>query len=459
VIPTPVWKVSYRLDLSQENPFLQGWAIVDNDSDTDWNNVELSLVTGRPVSFIQNLYPPYRVARPVVPLSIAGVAAARTHASGGIMQDDMRDGSSQIRESSMRVQAEMAFADERAYATSAPQPSPASGNVTRGNVDTAEGRAAGEQFSFTVRNPVTIARQHSAMLPLIEGSVQVERTLVFSGVNAVTGRTINPSVSAELTNNTGMKLPAGPVTVFDGGTYAGDALLDFFPEGDRRLISYGEDLSVSGSIRVSTRQNITAVTIQRGVMTISRKQIYERVYSFRNASNATKRLIVEHPVTAGTHLVTPASYAERTDSLYRFTLNLPHGETSFTVTEELPLSQTISLSQINLNTLVSYAGNGEIPENVRAFLQRAIELKRIADDARQVVVNLQNNRRRLVEDQDRTRRNLEAAGSQTEAGQDFLRRLIAQENDIDALDIQIASAEQSAQSAQNQYESALWELL
>ncbi|MDR3147052.1 MAG: DUF4139 domain-containing protein, partial [Treponema sp.] len=54
VIPAPVWKVSYRLDLQAEKPLLQGWAIVDNDGDTDWTDVELSLVTGRPVSFAQN---------------------------------------------------------------------------------------------------------------------------------------------------------------------------------------------------------------------------------------------------------------------------------------------------------------------------------------------------------------------------------------------------------------------
>ncbi|MDR2636122.1 MAG: DUF4139 domain-containing protein, partial [Campylobacteraceae bacterium] len=48
VIPAPVWKSTYRLDLSGKNPFLQGWAIVDNAGDSDWKNVELSLIVGRP---------------------------------------------------------------------------------------------------------------------------------------------------------------------------------------------------------------------------------------------------------------------------------------------------------------------------------------------------------------------------------------------------------------------------
>jgi hypothetical protein len=86
VIPSPVWKVSYRLDLPASSPanpqaeaLFQGWAIVDNDGGADWKEVELSLAAGRPASFIQNLYPPYYVNRPVMPLAIAGAAAAETY--------------------------------------------------------------------------------------------------------------------------------------------------------------------------------------------------------------------------------------------------------------------------------------------------------------------------------------------------------------------------------------------
>jgi hypothetical protein len=70
------------LDLGRETPLLQGWAIVDNDGNNDWNDVELSLVTGRPVSFIQNLYAPYHTQKPELPLAIANFAEARSYESG-----------------------------------------------------------------------------------------------------------------------------------------------------------------------------------------------------------------------------------------------------------------------------------------------------------------------------------------------------------------------------------------
>jgi len=69
VVSTPIWKTSYRLLLNadpKEKPSLQGWAIVENQTDNDWNNVQLSLVSGRPISFVEDLYQPLYVPRPVV---------------------------------------------------------------------------------------------------------------------------------------------------------------------------------------------------------------------------------------------------------------------------------------------------------------------------------------------------------------------------------------------------------
>src|SRR5579864_1778022 len=68
-IPTPVWKSSYRLVFNDKTePTLEGWAIIDNTTGEDWTNVLLSVVSGRPVSFISKLYEPKYVARQTVEL-------------------------------------------------------------------------------------------------------------------------------------------------------------------------------------------------------------------------------------------------------------------------------------------------------------------------------------------------------------------------------------------------------
>jgi hypothetical protein len=451
VIPAPVWKVSYRLDLNQEKPLLQGWAIVDNDGDTDWTDVELSLITGRQVSFVQELYAPYYLPRPTVPLAIAGIAEARSYDSGW-------GGSQSYADDTM---AELASAPQaKALRRPAPEaPAPVYGarqNSSASAAETPRGQAAGDQFEFTFKNPVTLERQRSALFPLVEGTLEVKKTLVFNGTQAARGGQSHPAISAELTNTTGMRLPAGPITVFDGGVYAGDALIDFCSEGEKRLISYGEDLAVSAAITASTSQELSAVTISGGIMVITRKLGFEKTYVFNNASGERKRLILEHPITPGTSLVLPAEFDERTDSLYRFSMTLPV-EQAFMVTvrEENTLAERIGLFQLRAESFTAYASNQEIPGPIREALQRAIELKKSADAAKAARKDAEDQRAYLVSEQDRIRRNLEAAGNQTPQGQEYLKRLVSMDDEIDTLSLGVEEARKKAQAAQKEYEEYL----
>src|SRR5208283_5469142 len=67
VVENPIWKTSYRLLLDKKGkPFLQGWAVVENTQDEDWNAVRMALVSGRPISLQMDLYQPLFVSRPVV---------------------------------------------------------------------------------------------------------------------------------------------------------------------------------------------------------------------------------------------------------------------------------------------------------------------------------------------------------------------------------------------------------
>ncbi|MDR3275830.1 MAG: DUF4139 domain-containing protein [Treponema sp.] len=458
VAAAPVWKVSYRLDLSGDRPYFQGWAIIDNGSDRDWADVELSLIAGRPVSFIQELYPPYYVGRPVEPLAIAGSAAAQTYDTGAEAAEQAK---APARNSTLTVESamDMSYAPAAAGTAAAPQPAPLAAAVpaTAGNgLNTAAGEALAEQFAFTLPGRVSIPRHQSAMLPLVSAGLDAEKFLVFSGsrAQAAGGRSIHPAIAAEITNTTGMSLPAGPITVYEGGLYAGDALIEFLSGGEKRLISWGEDLAVSGSLASSSSRTLSSVSLSGGVMTISRKLIYQWEYSLSNKAAGAKRLLIEHPVTGGAALAEPALFRERTSSLYRFALDLEAGEDRvFRVQEELPLSERVSLGSLRLESLLSYAANGELPAPVRAALSQAAELRRKADNATAAVAELEARRTALAAEQDRIRRNLEAAGNTTPQGQDYLRRMAAQDTELDELAAQITAAAQEARAAREAYDA------
>ncbi|MDR2797284.1 MAG: hypothetical protein LBB80_02980 [Treponema sp.] len=460
VIPTPVWKVSYRLDLSQDMATLQGWAIVDNDSDTDWNNLNLALVSGRPVSFIQNLYPPYHLTRPVLPLAIPGIAQAQTYDSGWEGAPRARYAEEEARAAaSTPLASPQPLRKERVPIPNADAAPESNRALTGSALEIPEGQIRGEQFEFTLPKPVSLARQQSTMLPLVDASVEAVKTLVFSGVKALQGGPVHPSLSAELTNTAGIPLPPGPITVYDGSTYGGDGLFEFFPEQEKRLISYGDELAVTGYVSQRYSRKISTVTVQQGIMRINRKLIYETQYTWKNASNTAKRLILEHPITRDTILTEPVSFDTRTDTLYRFVQTLPAAEEfSSTVTEEQALVEQITLTQLSLPSFISYTRNEAIPEQVRSALQQGIELKQAVDAAQQVLVNLNAQRERLIAEQDRIRRNLEAAGNQTQQGQEYLKRLLAQDEAIDHLYSRLEEAEKTAQDAQAAYDTYIGSL-
>src|SRR4051794_10880225 len=67
VVENPIWKTSYRLVKGENGKWrLQAWANVENTSDEDWNDVKLTLVSSRPISFQMDLYPPLFIPRPTV---------------------------------------------------------------------------------------------------------------------------------------------------------------------------------------------------------------------------------------------------------------------------------------------------------------------------------------------------------------------------------------------------------
>jgi hypothetical protein len=453
VIPSPVWKVTYRLDLGNGNskPRLQGWAIVDNDGDVDWDKVELSLVAGRPASFIQNLYPPYYVFRPMLPLAIAGAAGAVTHDQGYVIAE--APPAPRPESASARTSKGLGFfaEPEEDYER---QRAPAS--VIETNIGGAAASSAGEQFEFTVKNPVSVARQMSAMLPLTDASVDARKLLIFSG-SGPANRNQNPRLGLELTNTSGIKLPAGPITVYDSGTYAGDALIEFWNESEKRLISYGEDLSVIGSVTNSSSNIFSSVAISGGVMTITRTEEFVRTYTFKNNAAQDKLLIIEHPKNQTATLNSPKA-DEETPALYRFNMTLPAAGLTVLVRESRPIMQRVTLLQLRPEAFLSYTSSQELPANVRDSLQQAVNLRSASIASQAAEAEAERQRNGFVSEQDRIRKNLEAAGSTTQQGQEYLKRLLSLDDSIDKIDQELQALRENARAAQKAYEDYLGNL-
>jgi hypothetical protein len=187
-------------------------------------------------------------------------------------------------------------------------------------------------------------------------------------------------------------------------------------------------------------------------MTITRKRLSTRHYSVRNASAEDKRIVIEHPIRWEAKLVEPKTPEEETASLYRFERALGGGKTiTLAVKEESPSEERVILSNATEQAFAAYIANGEIPAKVRSSLEKAAALKKTAAAAKQDLADKEAGRARLVTDQDRIRKNLEAAGNTTVQGQEYLARMAQMDKDIDARAAACEEATKALKSAEAAY--------
>ena len=453
VMEAPVWKASYRLDMGKNKALFQAWAIVDNSTDSDWNDVRLTLTTGRPVGFRQNLYAPYYTYRPELPLAIAQSARAETFASGTETAQYERAAAPQAlaNRKMMLKEASSVYGDydeeaEEAAGIEGEVPSYFAGPNPAGST-------AGQMFAFTSAEPVKLGRQKSMMMPLTLSTLPAEKVSVFSSFSSIPyGVSVHPKFCIRVENTSGLKLPAGPVTVFDGGEYAGDALLEFLGENEKRLIAYGDDIEVSGTKSESALRNIESVKIAGGILSVSYRQIQTSTYSVKNTDKKERTVIIEHAKKADFDLATKAALEETTASKYRFKLKAAGASTAeLKVEESKTYGETRKILDMSSESFVSYTTNAEMPEKVKKAFEAIIKEREKVLAAQKVLADLQNRQTELVREQERVRKNLEALGTESAEGKDFLAKFLKLENELDASKTKLAAAADKANKAQEDF--------
>jgi hypothetical protein len=438
LVPTAAWKSSYRLAFGDKaEPQLEGWAIVDNTSGEDWTNVRLALVSGRPVSFISQLYEPRYPVRPVADLPEDQAAAPELHqgAVGGMV-----------------ATAGMAMSEQRASrlaAPAAPPPAPMMKSVD-GVADrwfssvaaTAQGSEIGELFEYRFPAGITVHKDESAMFPFLQQSVAARRLLIYADASSE-----NPRNAAELTNSTGKTLDGGPLTVFDGNAYAGEALMTTLKAGDKRLISYAVDLGTRiSTASESSRDVVRELHLRRGILT-TRVAVQEtRTYTIRNVDRKPKTLIVEHPIRSDYKLL-KLKPAETTATAYRFEVALgPDSTEKFPVAEERLLESSTGLSNITPDLLLTYVQNKALDANARAALERIAKQKDAVARNDAEIQRAQERLNNQEKDEDRVRQNiasLNRVSGQQDQVQNYARQLATLETGIAAARDEIARLRQA----------------
>jgi hypothetical protein len=457
VVAVPLWKASYRLSLPADaeaktpakTARLQGWAVLENFSGRPWQDVELSLVSGNPVTFRQALYESYYVTRPTVPVESGGriLPPPDAGAVGMAASVESRAHEEAAAPPQRRVfQAPGPRQDGEAPISAAAVPPPPMAPIAAAGVSEQP-----TQVAFTAPYKVTVAAGQSLMLPLLDRELSARRVDLFQPtVNAS-----HPLAAIEVTNDSGGGFPPGVLTLYRrtteaGSLYLGDARLAALPAGDRRLVSYALDGHVTIDQVAAQRQPIVKASIADGVMRIGRVLRWTTTYRLKSSGPPPPALLIEQKRRPGAVLTSPdPKNVELTPQDYRIPANLSaDGDGNLTVVEEKPIEETIRLLDIDENRLGALVSSVELDPKVRQALADLAARRR--EVARQRVEHdrLQAERARLIEDENRLRANLAAIGNEPELRRRQLEKFAAAESAIEKISADVATASDNLAAAE-----------
>jgi hypothetical protein len=452
VVENPIWKTSYRLVLPKdkdEKPFLQGWAIVENPSDEDWKDCRMALISGRPISFRMDLYTPLFVPRPVVEPELFALLRPVAY-SGGLFDDRThvaQNGAGAPRGTTefgampagapgggRSRQQEARELDAMRRSVEAKQGGWADKDgklaLNQGVAPAATASKLGDFFQYVIDKPVSLPRQKSALLPIVNKDVEGTRISIY---NEATQAKF-PLLGLKLKNTSGLHLMQGPITVFEGSNYAGDArILDLQPK-EERLISYAVDLGTEvNPVPSSDNGRYAAIKAVKGVIETTTKLRETKTYTVKNRNEQERLVLIEHPVRNEFKLVEDKGKpAEVAADVYRFEVKVPAGKTETqVVTEERVISQNFQVSNIDDNTIRVFLNSPVTSEKVKKGLQSALELRWAVAKTQREIAEQQNQLKVITDDQVRLRANLKEMPATAAAYKRYLEKFDAQETQIE----------------------------
>lgn len=477
----PVWKSTYRIVIPNEGkPLLQGWAIVDNTVGEDWKDVELSLVAGAPQSFVQELSQPYYTRRPVVALPENAMLTPQTHeatmeqaqadvvngelaspakipggVAGGVAGGSMGGVIGSVaRGTGNGIGGGFGAGSGGGvgggkYKAWAGQPDATElAETLEFGTTVGESRELGDLFEYKLKDRVTIKKNQSALVPILQSRIEAEKVSVW-----------NPSESSVLralwVNNTSdLTLDGGSFNVLEGDAFAGEGLMDAIKPGEKRIMSYAADLGVLVDAKQKAdNQRVTKVVIAHGMMTQSTQERQENTYTIRNRDTSTRTLVIEHPVRPGWKLTDDEKPAESSASFHRFRLTLEPKKTATLVVKEYrPILNSYQLTNVNDDQIKFFLQQKMINPDVEKALRRIVAQKNDIAVIEAVITGRRAQVSSISEDQQRVRENMKALkGSAEEKAlvERYVRELNEQEDRVQSLRREISDLQQKRDAAQS----------
>jgi hypothetical protein len=244
----------------------------------------------------------------------------------------------------------------------------------------------------------------------------------------------------KLKNASALHLMQGPITVFDAGTYAGDAQITDLAPGAEQLVTYALDLdtevqAVAGSSPVS----LVSVRITRGIFLYTSKAQQERIYTIKSNGTKSRTVLVEHPYQPEWTLTTPKEPLERTRDAYRFAVPVPAKKSAtLSVVQTRMIEQSIALTNLGSDQVALYIKNPIVSPAVKAALQKLADFQQKAADTAAQRTAKEQRVSEISNDQSRIRANMDRLSQGSDLYKRYVKTLSDEEDELAKLRDDIA---------------------
>jgi hypothetical protein len=328
--------------------------------------------------------------------------------------------------------------------------------ATGQSVTGAQGGLLGDLFEYKLKDRVTIRKNQSALVPIVQTEITAEKVALWNmGLGMA-----RPLRALWLTNSSPLVLDGGSFNVIEDGAFAGEGLIASLHPNEKRLISYATDLAMQVVARhEGVPEKVTRIFVARGTMIRSVETRSRVSYIIRNEDTYARTLILEHPVRAGWKLAADLKSEEKSATAYRFRVAVPSKETvTFVVEETSPTSSSVSINDLNYNSLELFVNRKELTPELEQALREILAKK---DAIVQLDADLKAKHAdvdRIFHDQERLRENMQVLKGTAEEKaltQRYTNEMNDQENQLVATRKEIASLEAKRKLAQEELDATI----
>jgi hypothetical protein len=334
-------------------------------------------------------------------------------------------------------------AAEEMSADAAPPPEP--------QISQAVNAAAAEegitQVAFRLPVAVDIASGQSAIVPIFDRDLPIERLALFQPGTSVT----HPLASLRIKNDSPTGLPPGVLTLYEesaaGVTYLGDARLAQLPAGESRLVSYAVDEKTKIAREQQGTRAISKGAIAQGVLTLTRTQRQTTVYKIAAPVNEARKVIIDHPKMAGWTLVAPGG-TEETAGAHRLTVALKAGEAQTVMAVlEMPVLGTLRVADMADDQIAEVTDTRSVAAEIKNAFAELARLRRLLAQRQAEEEQIKAKIATLQTDQARIRDNLERVDRDSGLHKRYVEKLNEQETQFETLQVTADKAAESSRAA------------